>query len=72
MLFAPFNDMYAESLSLYTLQLSAYQIPLEDIGLKVVARRIIWLRDNGEYELIPVNDVTNQLREAWKKKEEAQ
>lgn len=70
MLLAPFGDMFAESLSLYTLQLSAYQIPLEDIGLSVVARRIIWLRDNGEYELIPVNNVTKQLRDVWSKKEE--
>lgn len=62
-LLAPFTDLYSESKSLYTLQLSAYQLPLEDIGLKVIARRIIWLKDDGNYELIPVQDVTNRLRE---------
>lgn len=62
-LLPPFTDMYEESLSYYTLQLSAYQIPLEDIGLKVIARRIVWLKDDGTYELIPLGDVTDKLRE---------
>ena len=59
----PFNDMYDEALSSYKLQLSAYQIPLEDIGLKVIGRRIIWLKDDKTYELIPIDDYTNELRE---------
>jgi hypothetical protein len=63
MMFAPFGDMYSESFGAYTLQLSAYQLPLEDIGLKVIARRIIWLKEDGTYELIPVKDVTKTLRE---------
>ena len=63
MLLPPFADLYDESLSYYTLQLSCYQIPLEDIGLKVIARRIIWLKDDGTYELIPLEDVTDRLRE---------
>jgi hypothetical protein len=63
MMYAPFTDMYSESFGNYTLQLSCYQMPLEDIGLKVIARRIIWLKDDGTYELIPVKDVTKQLRE---------
>ena len=62
-LLPPFGDLYEESLSYYTLQLSAYQLPLEDIGLKVIGRRIIWLKDNGTYELIPIIDVTKRLRE---------
>ena len=61
-LLPPFADMYDESLSYYTLQLSCYQIPLEDIGLKVIARRIVWLKDDGTYELIPLEDVTERLR----------
>ena len=63
MMYAPFTDMYAESIGTYTLQLSAYQMPLEDIGLKVIARRIVWLKEDGTYELIPLKDVTKQLRE---------
>ncbi len=60
----PFDELYDEALSSYKLQLSAYQMPLEDIGLKVVGRRIIWLKDDGTYELIPIEDYTSKLREA--------
>ena len=63
MMYAPFTDMYAEAIGTYTLQLSAYQMPLEDIGLKIIARRIVWLKEDGTYELIPLKDVTKQLRE---------
>ncbi len=62
-LLPPFGDYYEEPLSYYTAQLSCYQLPLEDIGLKVIARRVIWLKDDGTYELIPLNDVTDRLRE---------
>ena len=54
--------MVNQNLSLYTLQLSCYQIPLEDIGMKVLGRRIIWVKPDGNYEKIPVPDVTNVLR----------
>ena len=60
----PFGEMYDEALSSYKLQLSAYQIPLEDIGLKVIGRRIIWLKEDGDYELIPIDDYTERLRNA--------
>ena len=58
----PFGDLYDEALSSYKLQLSAYQLPLEDIGLKVIGRRIIWLKDDGNYELIPIDEYTERLR----------
>lgn len=61
-LLSPFDDMINQNLSLYTLQLSCYQIPLEDIGMKVLGRRIIWVKPDGSYEKIPVPDVTNVLR----------
>lgn len=63
MLLYPLQDLYAEPLGLYTGQLSAYQIPLEDMGLKVIARRLIHLKDDGNYELIPVENKTKELRE---------
>ena len=58
-----FDNLYEESFSYYILQLSAYQIPLEDIGLRVIARRIVWLKEDGNYELIQVPNVTAKLRE---------
>lgn len=64
MLYKPFDKMYNESLSLYTLQLSCYQIPLEDIGLKVLGRKLIHLKDDGNYNIVTLKDVTKDLRNA--------
>ena len=59
---SPFADMTEEDLSLYTIQLSLYALMLEDIGIPIISRRIIWLKD-GEYEAIPVPDVSEKLRQ---------
>lgn len=59
----PFENMIDESLSLYTLQLSLYQIPLEEIGLKVKTRRIIWLQED-KYTIIKIPDVIDKLKKA--------
>jgi hypothetical protein len=63
MMLPPFEDFTDEALSHYVCQLSAYQIPLEDIGLKILTRRIIWLKPDGTYEQITVPDVTKRIRE---------
>lgn len=62
MFYPPFEELYDESLSSYILQLSCYQIPLEDIGLKVLGRKIIWLKNDGTYEKISLPNVTDKLR----------
>lgn len=59
----PFSEMIEESLSLYTIQLSLYALMLEDIGIPVIDRRIVWLTNEGEYEVISVPDVSERLRE---------
>lgn len=61
-LLPPFDDMVEEDLSLYTIQLSLYALMLEDIGVSVIDRKIVWLNNEGDYEIIPVNDVSNKLR----------
>lgn len=58
----PFSDLPDESFSMYTLQLSCYQIPLEDLGLNVIGREIIWLKDDGNFEIIQVPDLTTRIR----------
>lgn len=60
----PFNDMLDMSYSYYTLQLALYQIPLENLGFNVVARRLIWVKPDGKYESIKVDGIPNRLREA--------
>lgn len=62
-LLAPFQDLLDMPLSIYKLQLSLYQICLEKIGLKTIARRIMWLLPNGTYDKIPLESYTKQLEE---------
>ena len=57
----PFADLTEEDLSLYTIQLSLYALMLQDIGIPIISRRIIWLKD-GEYQIVPVPDVSERLR----------
>ena len=59
----PFNDMLDMNASYYTLQLSLYAIPLQNIGYKVVARRLIWVKPDGTYQSIKIDDVAERLRE---------
>lgn len=59
----PFQDLLDMPLSIYKLQLSLYQICLEKIGLKTIARRIMWLLPNGTYDKIPLESYTKQLEE---------
>lgn len=61
-LLPPFDRMIEQDLSLYTIQLSLYALMLEDIGLPVIARRIVWLTNEGKYQMIPVPDVSHLLR----------
>lgn len=62
----PFDEYIDEALSHYYVQFSMYQICLENIGLKVIDRCLVWLRADGEYELIRTPDLTKVLRETLK------
>lgn len=62
MLLPPFSDLTEEELSLYTIQLSLYALMLEDIGIPIVSRRIVWLKDS-EYQIVPVPDLSEKLRQ---------
>ena len=61
-LLSPFSDMVEEDYSLYVIQLNLYALMLEDIGLPVIARKIVWLKDDGTYELIDTPDISDILR----------
>lgn len=58
----PFDDYVAEAKSIYTLQLSTYSIPLKDLGLKIITRRLVHIKDDGTYEVIPLVDESERLR----------
>lgn len=62
----PFNTVLDMPLQIYHIQLAAYQNCLEKIGFKVVARKLMWLRPDGEYELIRLQNYTKRLVEYLK------
>lgn len=62
MMLKPFEKMFQEAYSEYSIQLSLYSLMLEDIGLNVLERAIIWLKDDGTYEKITLPDLTDALR----------
>ena len=57
----PFEDLFDEPYGGYTIQLSLYTIALEKIGLKTIGRRLIWLKEDGTYEIIPTKYMKNEL-----------
>lgn len=58
----PFNDIFDDSLGHYQLQLSLYQQCIENLGLRVIGRRVIWLLPDGSYEKIKMDDEVGRLR----------
>jgi replicative DNA helicase len=64
----PFNELLDMPLSIYKLQLSLYQSCLEKIGMKVIARRILWLKPEGIYDKINLEEYVSVLREELKNK----
>lgn len=62
MLLPPFDDLVDESKSIYAIQLSLYQMGLEQLGYEIADRKLIWLKDDGSYEKISVPDLTDRLK----------
>ena len=58
----PFDDMLDHAISHYTIQLSLYQLGLEQLGYEIADRKLIWLKDDGTYDKVPVPDVTDRLK----------
>jgi len=67
MLYPPFDKMYDEPFGAYTLQLTLYNLALEKIGLKVIGRRIVWLKDDGTFEIVPVDYLKKEFLSIDKK-----
>ena len=59
----PFQNYNDESFSLYILQLSLYQICLEEIGVPIIGRNLIHLLDNKTYKEYSLPDETYKLKE---------
>lgn len=61
-LLKPFDFLLDNNFNKYQLQLSYYQIPLEDIDLKVIDREIIWLKEDSSFERLPTLDFSQHIR----------
>lgn len=59
----PFSHLLDCPYDKYQLQLSFYQILLEQTGVKVESRRIVWLKPNGEYDMYLTEDYREPLME---------
>ena len=58
----PFTDMIDEPISHYTLQFSAYQLMLESIGINIIGRVLIWLKEDGTYQTFKIQDKSEVLK----------
>lgn len=59
----PFANLLCQSFNHYQLQLSYYQILLEQIpGIKVSGRKLIWIKEDGTYLLYNANDYSAILK----------
>lgn len=58
-----FSNLLDCPLNKYQIQLSFYQILLEQLGFKVSQRKIIWLLKTGEYQLYDTEDLTPKLNQ---------
>jgi hypothetical protein len=63
-LLAPFDELLDMSLSVYKLQIAAYVNCLKNINLDVIARALIWLKPDGTYEKIKLEDYSDKLKQA--------
>ena len=61
-LLGPFSDFDDQAYYMYILQLNLYQYALENIGIHVIDRRLIWLKPDGNYELVKVPDIQHRIK----------
>lgn len=64
-MYSPFEDLIDSPYNHYQLQLSMYQILLEDIGLEITNRVVVWIKLDS-YELYHPEDYTKKLRSRLK------
>jgi hypothetical protein len=65
-LFHPFHYLLDNPFNIYQLQLSTYQIPLEDLGFIVSDRWVVHISPE-EYKILHTMDFTKQLRLCYEK-----
>jgi hypothetical protein len=71
MLLPPFDWMECHPYNKYQLQLSYYQIMLEEASMNVADRWLLYLKEDGNYELHQLVDFTEELRDHLRTKKAA-
>ena len=65
-LLKPFDNLLDNPFNKYQLQLSFYQILIEQIDfIKISSRKIIWIKPDGNYQLYDTEDYTEQLKQYY-------
>ena len=57
----PFDNMIDDALSHYTLQFNLYRRMLESVGVKIGDMRLIWLKEDGNYEIIKIGKMNDSV-----------
>ena len=57
----PFDNMIDDALSHYTLQFNLYRRMLESVGVKIGDMRLIWLKEDGDYEIIKIEKMNDSI-----------
>ena len=57
----PFDNMIDDALSHYTLQFNLYRRMLESVGVKIGDMRLIWLKEDGNYEIIKIGKLNDSI-----------
>lgn len=64
----PFDNMTDDALSHYTIQQGLYSMMLENLGIKVISRKLVHLKEDGTYEKVKLPYIKDQLIECFKEK----
>lgn len=59
---SPFQDIIDEPLGHYAVQLNLYSMALEQLGYEMTHKIIVWLKEDGTYEKIPVGNLIPTLK----------
>lgn len=57
----PFDNMIDDALSHYTLQFNLYRRMLKSVGVKIGDMRLIWLKEDGDYEIIKIGKLNDSI-----------
>lgn len=63
LMLSPFDFLVDNPYNHYQLQLSLYQIPLEEIGINIIDRWVIWLKPTGDYSKYETYNYTDYLKQ---------